>query len=261
VFSSLVELPTRWWAIHCWGLALLYPVFVIESLAHAIHQRRFRPQALVYWLLPPLRMGARDHVDGQSIWLPRIGWARVDRTLRRRVEKSASLPMLVIALMVLPLLGTEYYLWSREIVPDLRLAIFLKFCESAIWLAFTVEFILMFSISDKKLRYCKDHWLDMAIILLPLAGFLRVLRLGQVWRLHQLTRLGRVYRLRGLSTRLFRGLVVLEVADRVALRDPRKRLAMLQAAYEEKRHELDELSAEIAAVEQQIADKNRVPPA
>lgn len=255
VFSTLAAVPLAVWTAHLWGLAILYPLFLLEPFLHRAIDGRFCRQRMLYWLLPPLRIGGRDHGRGRSVWLPGCGWVAIDRELRRRVERACSVPMIVIALMVLPLLGAEYYFWSKQILPNPQLAIFLKLCESFIWLAFTVEFIVMFSIVDKRLRYCKEHWLDIAIIFLPLVGFLRVLRLGQVWRLHQLTRISRVYRLRGLSLRLFRGVVVLNVLDRFSLRKPEQRLKLLREAAEEKRYELQAIEAEIRELEQAITRK------
>jgi len=64
------ELSTGWCV---WGLALLYPVFWLETFAHwRTGSRRWR-QNLSCCVLPPLRLGTRDHHDGRSIWLPAIG--------------------------------------------------------------------------------------------------------------------------------------------------------------------------------------------
>ena len=66
--------------------------------------------------------------------------------------------------------------------------IFLWSSESVIWLAFAVEFVMMFSVSPKKFRYCRDHWVDLVIILAPLAGFLRLLRVARALRLSTVSR-------------------------------------------------------------------------
>lgn len=253
MFSRLVELPEQYHLPHYWLLAAMYPVFLLEWLWHKIRGGNNLRQHWMYCLVPPLRLGGRDHVDGGSIWLPRIGWSRVDKKLRAGVERAFSIPMIVIALMVLPLLGAEYYFHTNEIQPDWRLAIFLKISGSIIWLAFAVEFLVMLAIVDKKFRYCRNHIIDIAIICLPLISFLRVLRLGQVMRLHQLSRVGRVYRLRGLSSRLFRGLIVLEVVDRFVLRQPERRLRILREQLEERQAEVDELYDQIRELEELIA--------
>ena len=81
------------------------------------------------------------------------------------------------------------------------------------------------SLAPRKLRYCREHWIDLAIIGLPLVGFLRILRIGQVWRLHQLSRVGRAYRVRGLGSRMFRGVLLLNVIRRMVEGTPVRRLA------------------------------------
>ena len=86
-----------------------------------------------------------------------------------------------------------------------------------IWLAFAVEFIMMVSVADKKITYCKEHWLDIAIILLPLISFLRsvqFVRATNALRLPQLTKMLRVYRMRGTAVKALRGLIVLELFSR-----------------------------------------------
>lgn len=259
MFSSRIDLPTANYIVLVWGLAVVYPLFMLESLIHWAVDGNFRGHRVLYWMIPPLRMGGRDHVNGQSIWLPWIGWAEANRDLQKRVERAFSVPMVAIALMVLPLLGFEYYFWARNVVPDWRLMAFLRYCESIIWMAFAVEFVVMLSIVDKKFRYCKEHWIDLAIICLPLIGFLRVLRLGQVWRIHHLTKLGRVYRLRALSLRVFRGLLVLQFMDRFTKRDPKKRLAILREQFEEMSAELNELCSEIEELEQKISEQPEQP--
>ena len=76
-------------------LGLLYAAILGEGLAHALTRGSGWRRHLWYCLLPPLRMGGRDHLDGGSIWLPHIGWSRVDRHLQRRLEKAFSGPMIL----------------------------------------------------------------------------------------------------------------------------------------------------------------------
>ena len=60
-------------ACHC-GLALLWPVFLLEALLHVVARNPRWRQHLAYCLFPPLRMGARDACTGERVWLPRLGW-------------------------------------------------------------------------------------------------------------------------------------------------------------------------------------------
>lgn len=242
--------------LYVWTLAFLQPLFVVEMILHIAAGGRCWSRNVLYCVCPPFRLGGRDHVDGRSIWLPRIGWARVDQDLVERVEKAFSGPMILFALLVLPVVGFEFYhLMIEKAEPSSGMGDFLKWVEAVIWYAFAVEFIVMVSIVPKKFRYCKEHWIDIAIICLPLISFLRMLRLGQVLRVQQFSRVARVYRLRGLSMRMFRGILVLDIIHRLMAGKPEKRLPKLQEQLAEKEAEIKQLRAEIAELEALLAEK------
>lgn len=234
-------------------LGLLYAAILAETVAQAwTHAYGWR-RHLWYCLIPPLRMGGRDHVDGDAIWLPHLGWHRVDRHLQARLEKAFSGPMILIALAVLPLFALDWHWHNQAVSPNWRMLIFLWGSESLIWLAFAFEFVIMFSVSPKKLRYCRDHWVDLVIILAPLAGFLRLLRVARAMRLSTVTRAARVYRLRGLSQKMFRGLLLVNLVRQMMEGDPAKRLVKLREELQDREQDLDQLRAEIANLEARLA--------
>ena len=243
-------------AICGWGLLLLYPLFVAEA---AVHWRSGGSLRRTLWqcAFPPSRAAARDHSGGDTVWLPGIGWAAVDAKLRSRVERGASVPMLIIALMVLPLLAAEHYLES-QIRSNAWLLFTVKASAGLIWMAFTFEFVLMLSLSERKWRYARTHWLDALIVALPLVDFLpalrlgRLFRLGRVARLQQLARTLRVFRLRGTAMRLWRAILLLEVIDRVIGGAPEKRLAKLRDQLEIKQREVADLQDEVARLEAEL---------
>lgn len=236
----------------CW-LALLYLAIAGEIVAHALTHGKGWRRHLWYCVVPPLRMGGRDHADGGSMWLPHLGWRRVDRNLQQLLERAFNGPMIVIALAVLPLFALDWHWQNRAVTPAWSMLVFLWASESLIWLAFAFEFVIMFSVSPKKLRYCRDHWIDLVIILAPMAGFLRLVRMARVLRLSEVSRAARVYRLRGLSQRMFRGLLVLSLVRNLLEGDPVKRLARLQEELRDRELDVEQLRAEIAAVEQRLA--------
>ncbi|HPM82385.1 MAG TPA: hypothetical protein PLF81_16870 [Candidatus Anammoximicrobium sp.] len=240
-----------------WCLGLLYLAIVGEIAAHALTGGKGWRRHLWYCLVPPLRMGGRDHVDGGSIWLPHLGWRRVDRSLQEQLERAFNAPMILIALAVLPLLALDWHWQSRAVTPSWPMLVFLWVSESLIWLAFAFEFVIMFSVSHKKLRYCRDHWIDLVIILAPMVGFLRLVRMARVLRLSEVSRAARAYRLRGLSQRMFRGLLVLSLVRNLLEGDPAKRLAKLQEELRDRKLDLEQLRAEIAEVEQRLAAKKQ----
>lgn len=238
--------------LHFWGLAVLWPVFVVEMLVHLVLRSRFWKQHLVYCLLPPLRLGGRDHQTGRDVWLPFWGWVTTDRALRRRLERAFSGPMMVVALLVLPVLAIDFF-FSRVVETNPYVAFFQATGTSIIWLAFAIEFIIMASVVDQKLRYCRRHWVDLVIICLPLVAFLRVLRLGQLVRLQQVARAGRVYRLRGLTMRMYRAAMALNLLRFVVRGSPEKRLAALRYELAERQYEIEELRQEIDKLEKELA--------
>ena len=242
---------------HAGWLGLLYAAILGEGLAHALTRASGWRQHLWYCLLPPLRMGGRDHLDGGSIWLPHIGWSRVDRHLERRLEKAFSGPMILIALAVLPLFALDWHWHNEAAAPSWLMLIFLWSSESVIWLAFAVEFVVMFSVSPKKFRYCRDHWVDLVIILAPLAGFLRLLRVARALRLSTVSRAARAYRLRGLSQKMFRGLLLVNLVRQMVEGDPAKRLVKLREELRDRELDLEQLRAEIASLETRLTAEQK----
>ncbi len=259
-----------------YGIAALWVLIVCEVLVQlfisvrtdeTINVTRWRIFALLQCLCPPLRLAAPNIAKAGQIWLPRLGWQKPRRKLYKRLEAAFSKPMLFFALLILPLLLVEFGL--RNLVEQfawLRIAIHI--CTGLIWCAFAIEFIVLVSASERRLRYVKKNWLDLAIILLPIILFLRSLRAVRVVKLarfakvQQLVRLSRVYQVRGVAMKLLRAVMLLEFFGRVVGGSPEKKLKRLQMDYHEKQEELDEIAQEMAKVERLIrerAEKNEGP--
>lgn len=217
--------------------------------------RKGSRQGRVRWLscfLPPLRLGGCDHATGKNIWLPGLGWQPVGRELEQRLERVSSVPMIVMALMVLPLIGVEY-LWADRLAADPLLSGLLNGAAGLIWFAFAGEFILRLSIAASKWNYIRGHWIDLAIVLLPFFNFVQALRLGRLLRLQQLTRTARLYRLRGVALRAWRALLLVDAVSRIINGPPERRLVKLRAALAQKEQELADLRTEIAGLERATA--------
>lgn len=243
-----VESPGLLLDVCQWCLFLLYPLFVIEACVHvALDSPRWKFN-LLYCLIPPLRICARDQMTGRAIWFPVLGWREVDDAFRAKIQKSFSAPMLVIALLVLPLFAVENY-WQKQIEASPLLADMTALATGFIWFAFTLEFIVMISIEEKRLAYCRKHWIDLAVICLPMIAFVRALRLAQV------TKTARVFRLRSLVMKLYRALLVLEVVTRLLHRNPEKRIARLEVMLAEKEQEIQRIKDEMTLLEEKIALK------
>jgi voltage-gated potassium channel len=249
-------------------LAIIWPLFFAEfALQFAARDRnnpfwRKRYYGFIVCVIPPLRLCARNpDMDGQ-VWLPGMSWQASDDALRRRLDHIFSIPMILIALTILPILLIEF-LMTEQIAARPWLRTMLHISMGVIWFAFAAEFIVMVSVAEKKLRYCKQHWLDLAIILLPLVSFLRSLRviratrLARVAKVQQLAKMGRLYRLRGLAMRAMRAILFLEVLHRIFGISIEKKLKSLRAQLEEKEREVATLKAAIADLERQIQERDR----
>jgi len=242
-----------WWCfVSIGGMAVLYPLFVAELIGQWLYGGKRLWQNVFFLLAPPLRLGARDHVRGNTIWLPFVGWQHANYDLRKRVEKAFGGPMVVIALLVLPLLLVEYF-WEKQVGANRLLSFMLQTSTSIIWMAFTIEFITMVGVVEKKIKYCTAQWLDLAIVLLPFVAFLPMLRLGALLRLQQIGKTTRLYRLRGLAIRAYRALLGLAFIRRFLLLTPDRRLAALRETVAEREQELSEIRAEMLELEEVVA--------
>ncbi len=245
------------------GLAVLWLVFLLEAGLRFRLRDRSRPAwkpllaATVGTLLPPLRMGYRSRVRPNHVWLPGVGWQEINNRLRRTLERVFSIPMILFALLVLPLLAVEY--WAAETIhAQPILALWLDIGTSVIWLAFAVELILMVAVADRPWRYCFLHWIDVAIVLMPVVELLplfRLLRLGRILRLDELLRWGRLHRLRALVARGWRAFLLLQIVQRLTGRSLEHQLKQLQELVQAKEEELADLRQEIKELEDRIAQR------
>ncbi len=250
-------------------LILIWPIFVFESIVHWLTRpwdpkhRKYHVYSLWICFCPPLRLCARLPEMGERVWLPGIGWRRPDKRLRRRLERKFSVPMIVIALMIMPILIVEFF-FKSQVAQYQSLRFLMHTGTGVIWFAFAAEFILMVSVADKKLAYCKKHWVDLTIILLPLFSFLRSLRalratrLAELMRIPQLGKLARVYRLRGTAVKAVQALVLLGVFQRWLSRSPEKTIAKLQQELSDIESDAKQIRRKIARLQRQI-DNHKAP--
>lgn len=243
-----------------WALIVIWPLFLIEPIYLRWLSRRevgnTKNRHGFDWIcaaIPPLRLGKAIPAKGGEIWLPRFDWHPPGKPLHKALERVFSKPMLIIALLILPVLLIEFR-YQELLQTSMTLKLFLSISMGLIWCAFACEFILMVSSTNKKLAYVKKNWIDLAIILLPLVSFLRSLRivraakLAKFAKIQQLTKMGRVYRMRGLLAKTVRAFLVFEVINRIMKTAPEKRLDKLMAQVEEKEEELQELRQRVESV-------------
>lgn len=129
--------------------------------------------------------------------------------------------------------------------PPSPLEIIMWFFTALIWFSFALEFILLVSLAEKKLAFCKRHWINIVIILLPLLAFLRSLQLFRFLRMAKAGKLMRAYRLKGLATRMAKLATIFNLIDRLLSRSPEKYQAHLRDKIAEKEEELAELNSKL----------------
>lgn len=235
------------------GLLLLWPVF----LAEAVVRYYLAPPARRSWkellrclalgLLPPLRLAAHGRTRPGCVWLPWMGWRRIHFDLQKDLERAFSGPMLLMALLILPVLAVEYF-WANAVSANSLLRAGLTIGVGVIWIAFTIEFVIRISVAEKKVAYAFNHWIDLAVVLLPMVEFmpfLRVFRVTRLMRLERLARIAKYYRLYGVAGKGWRGVVALRLIQRLMSRSPGARVSRLKAMLEDKQEEIGELEREV----------------
>lgn len=258
---SLVKLTDPFGKMVQLVLFVLWPLFWIEFLVSLWFSDRSRVTTsggflrILACFVPPVRLVAPSAAQLGRVWLPWIGWQLPGKALVHRLERAFGKPMLAIAMLILPILLIEYGLHSLvEEKEWLRLALHIS--TGFIWCAFTIEFLILFSVTDKRLAYVKAHWIDLAIILLPLISFLRsfrVLRLAKLAKVQKVAKMGRVFRVRGLLMKALRAMLLLGFVNRLLRITPEKQLVKLKKQYDEREEELRELKDEIGELEAEIS--------
>src|SRR5262245_20936138 len=247
-------------AVMAYGLLVLSPLIAIETwVAFLIRNRSVRPRGSSFvraiWItaLPPLRMGMPCPFTGR-LWLPTWGWGDRSKTLEDRLERAFYTPMLVFAILILPVLALELVRVEQiHSSPSLALAVHIG--VSVIWVAFATEFAVRVSAARRPLEYTKQRWLDLAIVVLPMLEFAltqlvdiaplaRLLRLSRAVAPEQLARMGQMYRLRGLVMKGWRAVLVLRVVARLTGDTPEKQLARLEAQIADAEEVLADLRAQ-----------------
>ena len=245
-------------------LWIVWPIVVAETFCHWLSRpwdqetRKLHLFGLLFCLCPSLRMCARSYEKGNRLWLPGLGWRYPNKRLRARLERHFSLPMIAIAFLILPVLVIEFFLHDR-VEDSVLLWSLLHVGTGVIWLAFAIEFVLMVSVAEKKIAYCKEHWLDLAILLLPLISFLRsvqFIRATNALHLPQFTKMLRVYRMRGTALKALRGLIVLDLFSRFFKADPEHMIEQLEAELREAEAKVRVLRRKLTRAQQTNLDHN-----
>lgn len=238
------------------GLYLLFiaDFFVMLYLKNQSRQKANRT-ALIFRLVslvfPPFRIGTRDIASGRYVWIPFWQWSLVTAGLFTELKRRFILPMIFIALLIVPVLVVEWKFMddAEALLPDLDLELIMASVQDIVWTAFTFEFLLMFSVTNEKLKYCKKNWIDLLIILLPFVSFLRTFRFSQIARLKYATR---SFKLRGVITKTREGLIFIDFVRRIFRMKPESELRRIQKLLRDNERERRNLEQKLLKAAEQL---------
>lgn len=161
-------------------------------------------------MLPPAPPGCR------YVTVRWLGVVIADDDLRRRVDRVFHGPMIVLALLVLPLLLLDYFFvreGTGEPVSRGWMWWLVLSGMTLIWIAFTLEFVVKIAIAENRIEYLRRNWLDLIIIVIPILRPLRVAALA---------RTSKVFTLRGVGFKfaryVFTLVIGLEATNRIMRR-------------------------------------------
>lgn len=236
-------------------MAALWGVVILEGLLGLLVAPDAWParlkRLLFTSLLPPARMVIATSTPTGWLWVPSAGWMSVGKKTLMALEQKAAVPMATLTLLVLPVLTVELA-YGHALDKYAGVALVTHLLTSLIWLGFTVEFLWMVAAAPKRLTYCMQHWINLVIILVPLVAFLRVLNMLRLSRMVRAGRLLRAYRLRGLSSRMWRLVMLFNLFERLQQRDPAKYCVALEAKIADLEEEMNGLRAKLAAARKKL---------
>ena len=221
--------------------------------------RRRALHLLACALVPPLRAGLSPATMPGRTWLPGAGWRTASRPLSRRVQRAFGVPMLGIGLLILPVLATELA-FADYVRENEGFAVGLDVAIRLIWLAFALEFLVMLAVTPRKLEYAVRHWVDLVIIVLPFAAFLRslqVVRAGQLLKAQQMSKLAATYRLRGLAVKLLQAVLLLRVLENLSDGMAKRRIEKVRETLRRREEEMGELREELGELRASLAGRLR----
>ncbi len=219
---------------------------VLASLTYRHGNKKAKQEiysATLVLLFPPLKMGSKHLLKPEWQWIPFLGWCYRNEGLLVHLKGKFSIPMILIAFLILPILIIEWQFYEpvQEFL-NADLSFVLDMAQAFIWLAFAFEFILMISISQEKMAYTQKNWIDLLIILLPFIAFVRTIRLIKIARLSQIAR---GYKLRGLLLKARQGLIFAGIFHKLLTVRPEYQLKSIKKKLEKNQKQREELEEEL----------------
>jgi voltage-gated potassium channel len=110
-----------------------------------------------------------------------------------RFERATELPLLILALAMIPLLLAPVVVDLNDTAEATVLAL-----DWFIWRAFALEYVIRLALTEQRAKFVRQQWPDLLIIVVP---FLRPLRIMRSARALRLLRLGRLAAILAVVTR------------------------------------------------------------
>ncbi|WP_162340975.1 ion transporter [Cyclobacterium salsum] len=250
--SKLAIVYSIGWLLYL--LDFLIIIFLSVKSDTRIALNAFIPKVLSL-LFPPLGLGLRHLVEPQKTWLPFYHWSLCNEGLLNRLKQQFSIPMIIIALLILPVVIIEWQFYEEvEAFLNTDLSFVLDMVQGFIWLAFALEFILLISITPDRLTYIKKNWIDLLIILLPFISFVRTLRIFKVARL---THLVRGYKLRALLMKARQGFIFASFFYRLLAIKPDFQIKKLKKKLDQNQAEREIIEEDLAKFAAWVQQKKR----
>jgi voltage-gated potassium channel len=101
-----------------------------------------------------------------------------------RFERATELPLLILALAMIPLILVPLVVELDGAAEDAVIA-----ADWFIWAAFAFEYVVRLALTDERARFVRHNWPDLLIVVLPFLRPLRIMRSARALRLLRLTRL------------------------------------------------------------------------
>jgi voltage-gated potassium channel len=101
-----------------------------------------------------------------------------------RFERATELPLLILALAMVPLILVPLVVELDGAAEDAVIA-----ADWFIWAAFAFEYVVRLALTDERARFVRHNWPDLLIVVLPFLRPLRIMRSARALRLLRLTRL------------------------------------------------------------------------
>jgi voltage-gated potassium channel len=113
------------------------------------------------------------------------------------LERATELPMLVLALAIIPLIAVPLLVDLPPAMDEAMIAV-----DWTIWAAFALELMVKTYLSQRRVEYVMHHWYDVVIVVVPFLRPLRIVRSARALRLGRFARVGAFLFRSGASLRM-----------------------------------------------------------